>query len=233
MYEAVQAAPDGDSTVARLALTAAEQGFDGVVVRNHGDARPDSDPDAIAAEFGVDVVEGVEIRADGPEQASGYLGADREEYVVLALHGGPERLNRFGVHQDRLDVLAHPHREGAFDEGMAKAAREHGVRVEFDLADVLRADGGPRVRALRHLRTLRDLVEHHDVPYVVTGGARSHLQLRAPRELAAVGETIGLGSGFVREGLAEWGRLAGRNRERRSDAFIEPGVRRGRHDEEP
>jgi len=37
-YEAVHARPDGDSTVARLAMTASEYGFDGLVVRNHGDA---------------------------------------------------------------------------------------------------------------------------------------------------------------------------------------------------
>jgi ribonuclease P/MRP protein subunit RPP1 len=232
MYEAVQATPEGASTVARLAATAAEQGFDGVVVRNHGDERAEYDAGAVAERTGVDVVRGVEIRADGPEQASGYLGNYREEYVVLAVHGGPDRLNRFAVAQDRVDVLAHPTAEGAFDEATAKDAAEHEVRVAFDLGTVLRADGGSRVQAITRLRTARDLVEHHDVPHVVTAGATSHLQLRAPRELVALGDTVGLGGEFVREGLREWGRLAERNRERLSEAFVEPGVRKGRPDEE-
>jgi ribonuclease P/MRP protein subunit RPP1 len=232
MYEAVQAAPEGASTVARLAATAAEQGFDGVVVRNHGDERADYDAGAVAERTGVDVVRGIEIRADGPEQASGYLGNYREEYVVLVVHGGPDRLNRFAVAQDRVDVLAHPTSEGAFDEATAKDAAEHGVRVEFDLGTVLRADGGARVQAITRLRTARDLVEHHDAPHVVTAGATSHLQLRAPRELVALGETVGLGGEFVREGLREWERLAERNRERLSEEFVEPGVRKGRPDEE-
>jgi len=233
MYEAVQAAPDGESTVARLAVTAADVGFDGVVVRNHGDARADYDPAAVAERFGIDVVPGIEIRADGPEQASGYLGNYREDNVVVAVHGGPERLNRFAVAQDRVDVLAHPTAAGAFDAATAKDAAAHGVRVEFDLGPVLRGDGGPRVQAIQRLRTASDLVDHYDVPYVVTGLPRSHLGLRAPRELAAVGETVGLGAAFVREGLREWARLAERNRERRSEGFIEPGVRRGRYDEQP
>ena len=38
MYEAVHARPDGEATVARLARTAADYGYEGVVVRNHGDA---------------------------------------------------------------------------------------------------------------------------------------------------------------------------------------------------
>ncbi|MFC6737455.1 ribonuclease P, partial [Halolamina salina] len=54
---------------------------------------------------------------------------------------------------------------------------------------------------------------------------------RAPRELAAVGEQIGFGAEAVRDGLAEWGRLAARNRERLSDSFISPGVQRGRYEE--
>lgn len=231
MYEAVHALPDGDSTVARLAVTAADQGFDGLVVRNHGDVRADYDPAAVAEETGVDVVRGVEIRAEGPEQASGYLGNYREEHVVLAVHGGPERMNRFAADQDRVDVLAHPTAEGAFDQATAKAAADHGVRIEFDLGPLLRGDGGPRVRAIRRLRTARDLVEHYDAPYVVTGGSRSHLQLRAPREILAVGEVAGLGAAFIRDGLREWRRLAERNRERLSDEFVEPGVWKGRRGE--
>ena len=232
MYEAVHAAPDGESTVARMALTAAECGFDGIVVRNHVDARADYDASGIEEAYGVDIVEGIEIRAESPEQASGYLGANREDHVVLAVHGGTKALNRFAVSQDRVDVLSHPTRNGGtVDQVIAREAATHGVHLEFDLSPVLRADGGTRVQALRRLRTMYDLVDHYDVPYVVSADPTSHLQVRAPRELAALGDVIGLGAEFVREGLREWGRLAERNRERLSDEFIEPGVRKGRYDE--
>ena len=55
-------------------------------------------------------------------------------------------------------------------------------------------------------------------------------QVRADRELVAVGEAVGFDAERIREGLAEWGRLAARNRERTEDAFVAPGVRRGRHE---
>jgi len=106
------------------------------------------------------------------------------------------------------------------------------VRLEFDFADVLRADGGPRVQAIGGLRKLREIVEHYDAPFVVSADPRSHLQLRAPRELVAIGEAIGFTAEQVREGLREWGRLAERNRERASESFIEPGVRRGGYEED-
>jgi ribonuclease P/MRP protein subunit RPP1 len=46
----------------------------------------------------------------------------------------------------------------------------------------------------------------------------------------AVGEVVGFEPDAVREGLAEWGHIAAANRERLDDAYVEPGVRRGRYD---
>lgn len=231
MYEAVHAHPDGRSTVARFAHAAREYGFDGIVVRNHGNARAEYDPERITERYGIDVVPGIEIRSEDPERASGYLGSYREKLPVLAVHGGTNALNRFAVEQERVDVLAHPTRgEGDFNHVLAKAAARNGVRVEFDLEPVLRAEGGRRVQALSDLRKLRELVGKYDVPYVVSAEPTSHLQLRAPRELVAVGKRTGFSKAQIRGGLREWGRLAERNRERLSESFIEPGVRRGRYE---
>lgn len=234
MYEAVHARPDGDATVARLARTAAELGYDGVVVRNHSDAKADYDPDEVAAATGVDVVDGIEIRADDPQKASGAVGNYRGKRTIVAVHGGTNALNRFAVEQERVDVLAHPMAgDGDVNHVLANAARENGVRIEFDFSKVLRATGGERVQALQGLRKLREIVDHCDAPYVVSADARSHLQLRAPRELRAVGEVIGFDPEAIEAGLREWGKIAERTREIRSETFIEPGVERGRYEKEP
>jgi len=230
MYEGVHARPDGDSTVARFASTAAEQGYEGIVVRNHGDAGAEYDAETVREASGVDVATGIEIPTDDRSRASGLIANYRSKRTLVAVHGGA--LNRFAVEQPKVDVLAHPMRDGDVNHVLARAAAENGVRMEFDLARVLRADGDPRVRAIGGLRKLRELVEKYDAPYVVSGDPLSHLHLRAPRELAAVGEVIGFDREQVFEGLREWGRLAARNRERRSEAFIEPGVRKGSHEED-
>ena len=233
MYEAVHARPGGASTVARQALTAADYGYDGIVVRNHVDERATYDAETVAAEYGIDVVTGVEVRADDPAQASGHVGNARSSQTIVAVHGGDTEMNRFAVEQPTVDVLAHPMRaDGDFNHVLAAAAAENGVRVEFSLARVLREEGGRRVRTIQALRKLRELVADAGAPYVVSADPFSHLQIRAPRELVAVGETIGFDADAVRDGLAEWGRLAERNRDRRSDAFVEPGVRIDETDEE-
>jgi len=233
MYEAVHARPDGASTAARLALTASEFGFDGVVIRNHGDSPASYDPAAIQEAYGIDVVSAVEIRAEDPWRASGYVGSHREDNPLVVVHGGDPAINRFAVEQPAVDVLAHPMAgDGDFNHVLAQEAKRNGVRIELSLRRVLRSSGGRRVQALGDLRKLREILAEYEAPFVVSADARSHLQLRAPRELRALGEVIGLDGDAVEDGLAEWGRLADRNRERLSASFIEPGVRRVDHGDE-
>ncbi|WP_435064051.1 RNase P subunit p30 family protein [Halobaculum sp. EA56] len=222
-YEAAYAHPDGDATVGRLAQTARRHGYGGLVVRTR---EAEFDPADLRDRYDVDVVPAVEVVADEPSSASGAVGNFRPDYPVVLVRGGTDTLNRFAVEQDRVDVLAAPlSGDGGVNHVLAKAAREHGTRVEFDLGPALRESGGSRVRALKGLRKLREIVGHYDAPYVVSARPASHLELRAPRELVALGEELGFEPAWIRAGLAEWGRLAARNRERLSAEFISPGVR--------
>ncbi|PSP62190.1 ribonuclease P [Halobacteriales archaeon QH_8_67_36] len=225
MYEAVHARPDGSSTLARQARTAADYGFDGIVVRSHGDAGTPDDVEAVRDAVDIDVVDGIELRADDPAQASGLVGNYRSKRTVVAVHGGDARINRFAVENPAVDVLAHPMAGGGdFNHVLANAAADNGVRIEFTLRSALREEGGSRVHRLRDLRKLRKLVADADAPYVVSADPRSHLELRAQRELCALGGTIGFDAEEIRTGLTEWGRLAARNRNRLADSFVEPGV---------
>lgn len=230
MYEAVYAHPDGSATAARFAATAARMGYDGVVVRER-EAAPDYP--AVRKASGIDVVDAVEVVAPDPERASGAVGGLRPEHTLLCLRGGTDRLNRFAVEDDRVDVLTRPMAgDGDVNHVLANCAAENGVRIEFDFGPVLRTTGGERVRALRDLRKLRELVADADAPFVVSATPDSHLELRAPRELVALGERLGFDPETVRAGLREWGELAARNRHRQSESFISPGVERGRYEED-
>lgn len=229
MHEVVAAHPDGTSTVSRYAKTAASYGYDGLVVRTRNSTY---DREAIADRYGIDIVRGIEIVADSPDSVSGSIGNFRDDCTLLLVRGGTNALNRYAVEQDRVDVLTQPMAgDGDFNHVLARAANRHGVRVAFDLGPVLRETGGQRVQALRGLRKLRELVEYYNTPYVVSATPTTHLWLRGPRELLAVGEQIGFSAAQIRQGLAEWGRLAARNRRRADESFIEPGVQRGKHDE--
>lgn len=233
VYEAVHAHPGGESTVARLASTAESDGYDGVVVRNWRDAEPERDRDSVSDEAGVDVVTGAELSVTDRSQASGRIRSVRGEVTVLAARADSPDTNRFVAESERVDVLASPMAGGGdVNHVIVKAARDHGVRLEFDLSRVLRESGGDRVQALRGLRKLRELVEHYDAPFVVSAQPASHLHVRAPRELVAVGGELGFTESQIRAGLGEWTHLAARNRRLRSEEFIAPGVERGRYEED-
>jgi ribonuclease P/MRP protein subunit RPP1 len=228
MYEAVAAYPAGDSTVSRQARTAADYGYDGLVVRTR---EADFDADAISDRYGIEAVRGIEVDAADPGSAAGAVGNYRPECSVLLVRGGTNARNRYAVETDRIDVLTRPMAgDGDFNHVLARAAKTHRVHVEFDFGPVLRASGGPRVQALQGLRKLRELIEQYDAPFVVSVTADSHRQLRAPRELRAVGEQIGFTADQITAGLEAWGEIVARNRNREDERFIEPGVRRGRHE---
>jgi ribonuclease P/MRP protein subunit RPP1 len=230
-YEAVRAHPDGESTAARMALTAAEYDFSGIVVRNAPAALADGPSrSAIGDEYDIDVVEAVEISTDSRSAASARVTECREEHTLVAVRGS-SALNRFACEEPRVDVLTRPMVEGDVNHVLARAAKRNGVRFEFDFGRVLRESGGRRVQALADLRKLREIVFYYDAPYVVSATPASHLEIRAPRELLALGETIGFEREQVTAGLTEWSRLATRNRDRLSESFIEPGVRRGKYEE--
>ncbi|ERH11440.1 MAG: RNase P/RNase MRP subunit p30, partial [halophilic archaeon J07HB67] len=115
---------------------------------------------------------------------------------------------------------------GGLNHVLARAAADHDTRIEVNFGPVLRAAGGERVRHLQRLRKLRELVDYYDAPVVVSARPTDDLQLRAPRELVAVGETIGFDPATVRAGVAEWGVVVRESRRRRSESFIAPGVQR-------
>ncbi|ESS12736.1 MAG: ribonuclease P protein subunit Rpp30 [uncultured archaeon A07HR60] len=228
MYEAVYPYPDGDSTAARHARVAARHGYEGLVVRTE----IETPVATLREQSDIDIVRGVEIEIDSPDTAGGIVASVRPEFEIVSVRGGDDGVNRFAVERDRVDVLARPMDGGEFNHVLAKAAKANQTRVEFDFGPALRAAGGPRVRALRGLRKLREIVDHYETPYVVTASPRSHLQMRAPRELVAVGRETGFEPEWLREGLAEWGVIAAQNRQRLSGEFIAPGVERGRYEED-
>lgn len=233
-YEAVHAFPDGESTAARFALTAAEQGYSGIVVRNAPESGILDEGDEpsrrkIVDEYGIDIVDAVEIGGENPSAASARIKDCRENHSLISVRGS-RALNRFACEESRVDVLARPMAEGDVNHVLARAAKRNGVRFEFDFGRVLRLSGGRRVQALSALRKLREIVFYYDAPYVVSATPKNHLQMRAPRELLALGEVIGFSREQIETGLMEWGQLAARNRERLSESFIEPGVKRGRYE---
>ncbi|ERG99634.1 MAG: RNase P/RNase MRP subunit p30 [Haloquadratum sp. J07HQX50] len=228
MYEAVYVYPDGDSTAARMGLTAGQMGFDGILCRL-------CDPESFVAsdDENLDVVVSAcgEIEAATPQQASEELTTHRTERVLVIVRGGTDQLNRFAVEHEMVDVLSQPftgqqNSTGNLNHVLAKSAGRNDVAIEVNIGPLLRERGGTRVAHLRHLIKLKRLINKYSLKYVVSAAPRSHLELRGVHELCALGEQSGLGGDWIRRGISQWGDILERNRNRRADSFVGPGVKR-------
>jgi ribonuclease P/MRP protein subunit RPP1 len=236
VYDAVVPRPTGSSTLSRYARSATRYGYEGVISltrydgtdRDHERSRLAIDREALSG----DVVDGALIDANDRERASVALDRAREKHPIVVCQGETTSLQRFAANVRRVDVLRIPVDGDDIEHGIAKAAAAHGVRVAVDLEPVLHGQGGDRVRAIATLQRRKRYLEDVGADHVVTASPGGHLELRAPRDLAAVGASVDLGSEWTRDGLAEWSVLVERNRERLSADFVEPGVYRGDPDEE-
>ncbi len=233
MLEAIRVPVIETSTVARMALTAAELGYDGIIVRQPQPNHLTLDPETISAFAGIEVYTGCEIETDTRSQASGRLGSLRPTTPILIINGGTQSINQFAVRQERLDVLASPIGGHPVDHVLVKTAKTNNVHLELNLGPVLRSTGGNRVRMIQKLRKLWSLIDHYDAPFVVTGNPRSHLEMRASRDLAAVGAVIDIDPDAITDGMNQWRNIIQTNQERLADEYIEPGVRLSKNSEDP
>lgn len=227
MYEAVYAYPTGRSTVARYLLTARWFGYTGLVFRSP----VSSANDMLTTNFDEDAINfavAADLRTDSIDQLSGLVREHRHSSPVLLVHGGSEQFNRFVVEQDQVDVLTNLHGASSqLGHVEAKAAANHGVRLELSFEPVLRSRGGNRVREIIRLRRHATLIKKFDVPYVVSANPKHHLHLRSPRDLDSLATAIGFSDLDIQRGLCEWGTILESNLSVRDPRFVEPGVKRG------
>ena len=222
-YEAVD--PTGPSTVSRLATVAASSGYDGIVLRESPTGIGSTELKQISEQTGISVVSGRTVTATDRSRAGSEIARLRTDVPVLFGSATAADIRHFLAGQERLDVLRIPGAmAGEVTHTTVTRAKEHGVYLELDLGPVLRKRGGRRVQAITGLRKLIDFVDHYDADAVVTGSPTGHLELRSPRELIGIAETVGLDAERIEDGISAWHEIIERAVRVDDDRFIEPGV---------
>lgn len=219
MYEAVHVTPDGNTTPARFVSTAAQYGYGGIVLCGEYDTVALQD---LEDTYDITVVRGTTIPATDRDTVAKAIDAARADVDVLMVLAEETEMQRFVAQREQVDVLA----TGAdIEHTTAKVARDNGIALTCDFGPLVHQRGADRTAAIRALRRQWRIIEHYDIPVVVTTHAASHLSLRAPREIRALGEAIGFEGECINQGLDYWRTIANRTKRNRCDRFIEPGVR--------
>lgn len=168
-------------------------------------------------------LETVFLEADEWGELKRKIGEERNSADVLIFRGGDEQLNRKAAEDSRVDILLHPEK-GRKDSGInhvvAKEAAKNSVAIGFDLR-MLDASSKTRSHILRHWSRNLMLCDKYDAPYVITSGAGDRYELRAPRDLASIIDSLGYdGSKAVSEYPEK---ILERSRLVNEDGFVRPG----------
>lgn len=215
----IKALPEGSDSSSRLGLAAKHLGYDGIIICN---TEPGNvfRPDAAGNIKGIEVSFGAEVSADNPKALRSRVAALRLKYSFIAARGGSDEINRIACEDPNVDVLLHPGGKYVLEIAAARAARLNKVAIGIDLHPLIRSRGGGRSKWLEILRRNLGLIRKFDLDIMITAGARSHFDLRSPRDLLALAEIAGFETSEAEEAL----RLPGRILELNRRNWAGPGV---------
>ena len=219
-YECLKAYPEGSASASRLALTAKRLGYPGIIICNQ-EPHKLFRPEAIQFIKGIEVAIGAEVMAQNAKALKSRISALRSRYPFLVVRGTTDEIIRVASEDPNVDVLLHPC-DGRRPLGIAtaRAARLNQVAIGFDLSPMLHLCGSPRARWLEALRRNLLFSRKFDLSPVITIGARSHLDLRSPRDLIALAEVAGFEPDEAKKALSLPGKLLDLNRRK----WQSPGV---------
>ncbi len=164
------------------------------------------------------------LEADEWGELKKKIGREREKADVLVFKGGNAELNRKAAEDSRLDIILHPEKDrkdSGIDHVIAEKAAENRVAIGFDFQQ-LRKSGKTRSHILKHWSKNLMLCEKYDVPYIITSGARERFDLRAPRDLASIIDSLGYDG---KKAVADYPqKILKRSEKVDEEGFVRPGT---------
>jgi ribonuclease P/MRP protein subunit RPP1 len=151
------------------------------------------------------------------------LGQQREEHDVLGFRGGDHELNRKVFSDPRMDVVLHPGK-GRKDSGMnhvdAEKAAENDIAIGFSLKEVPE-DQKRQSHKLNEWRKNLKLCEKYNVHYIITTEAENFSELRAPRDIGSIIDSLGYNGRRAVSYSPE--RIIEKNMKAKDDSQVRPG----------
>lgn len=211
----VHSAPECEDPPERLVSVAKRYGYIAIAITNHSNLWSEI--------TGEGIISGVEIVADEISGLKKKIKNYRHRVDVLLVHGGNPKINRAAVENPDVDVLAHP--SHYLNHILAKSAAENEVAIEFNLDALIYTRGVSRVRALSAFQRNLKLARKFGVSMVLTSGARSQYDLRAPREMISLAGLFGMSEDEAVGALSKtpWSMVI-RNKKKKQPGYVMEGV---------
>ena len=193
--------PAGDSTLARMALEAAELGFDSIVAVGENRSHQ---------LHGLEVLQGSVISATSQKEIIRQVRKPAvRDSAVIFVNAGDITFNRAAVSVKEVHVIRNIHatRRNAFDHVAARSAAEHETALDISLVPIIQYRGIKRQRALQRYADILALQRRYGFLLTISSGARSILEQRSVREVRDLCALFGMTGAEVNEALSSIGRL--------------------------
>ncbi len=142
------------------------------------------------------IVPGIEVEADGVKEMKRSLTKAGKHSKFIIVSGGEYKINRAASEDSRVSLLSHPEyrrSDSGVDHVIARFCMENNVAIEINFHEVLETFKKVRSFVLSHMRLNIELARKYRAPVVITSASRSKWDMRDPRELAALGQVLGMG----------------------------------------
>lgn len=214
----VHVIPQGSSSPSRMALVARRLGFTGIIVMSINGSGDLQGLDAAHRIGGISIASGVEVVSKDPRSLRGRISSLRDRYHFLAVHATSESVLREALDDPRVDLVVNSGFRLTVPE--ARSAKRNQVALAIDLQPMIRLRGGSRSRWVDLQRYNVRIARKFGIGMMITASPRSHLDLRAPRDLISMARILGISRDEAIDALRLPGRILDMNRRR----WASPGV---------
>lgn len=158
------------------------------------------------------------------------------EYVdIILVDGGDTEINRMASECWEVDILAHPERNrqkdfmrqrnSGINDVIAKLMAEKCVAIEFNFSEILNSGGMFRSRVMGRMQQNVRLARKYNVPMILTSGAIDRYGMRSPRDLMAIGKTLGMTDKEAKSSVStDAMRIVQKSRDRKNPDILMKGL---------
>ncbi len=183
-YELIVHLPDEKDAFAGFTSTAKKYGYSGIGVLDLKKAR--YDPGGLTGDLSLHSAVGISGRSS---KIRDEIKKYKDSPDILIVEGADEELARAAVEAEGIDILMQPVK---FNNVLGKIASDNSVAIGFDAGSIIRLRGEARAGELRIMRTNLMYARKYCLRMVLTCMPSSPFDLRAPREMAALGGIFGM-----------------------------------------
>jgi len=188
----------GENTVKQIIEFAKRLGYSGIAICDDYQNLEKLKNEINKVETDIEVYLGVKIQAEDVKELKDIISKVREKAMIVIVSGGDYSINRAACEDSRVDILSHPE-AGRIDSGLDQPclnlATQKNVAIEINFREVLHSFRRPRSYILSHIAQNIRLCNHLRTPMIICSGAQSIWEMRNPRDLISIANSLGMDIG--------------------------------------